>query len=150
MYYVRKELEGVCLLTTTEAGVSRKLMAMLLYKCRFIDSKYGYFFGFCSNTLFLVGEAALNQGLSYESERVAQRLWMLGAIATKRKMAAEAAQVSRIIIRYYERYRPDGDIALTDHERTWITGELKNYRLDYRCLERFAEYFAKNQTPMRT
>jgi len=143
LYYIMKSLEQICLLTTNETPMVRELMAMLLFKCRFIDKSGEYFFEFCSKVFFLIGEFAINQGLTYESERVAERLWMLGAIAVKRGMQDVTKKIIDTISRYYKKYKPSRRISLSASEREWILQDSRNYNLDPQSIEEFEEQVMK-------
>ncbi len=143
LYYIRKRLEQICLLTTNETPMVRELMAMLLFKCRFINKSGEYFFDFCSKVFFLIGEFAINQGLTYESERVAERLWMLGAIAVKRSMQGVTKKIVDTISRYYKKYKPSMRISLSVSEREWILQDSRNYSLDPQSIEEFEEQVMK-------
>jgi hypothetical protein len=145
LYYVTKELEQLCLATTREPRMSRKLMAMLLFKCRFISRESSHFLDFCSRIFFLIGEFAINQQLSYESERAAERLWILGAIAITREMPDTADRIIETLERYYGKYKPSEEISLSEHEKEWVLQESKNYRLDSQAISGFEERLRKRQ-----
>jgi len=135
LYYVTKELEHVCLLTADEPRMCRKLMAMLLFKCRM--STQEYVIDFCSKVVLLIGQSAMGRGLSYDAERAAERLWILGAMAAEKGMASAAASVVERLRLYYRTYRPSGGISLNERERQWTLRELDNYDLDAEWLDRF-------------